>query len=160
MSPSTPILLRSLIPRDRHVVVDVFEQLSPLARYYRFHQMTPLLHGSMVEALSRFDDRDHLGMGAFVDGRPVGIARVVRDHDDVGEVAIEVGDAHAGQGVGGQLLDALLERAAAAGFSELYALVKPDNEAAVALFERRGFVFRRGFDSLEGRRSLAASLAA
>ena len=44
-----------------------------------------------------------------------------------------------GRGLGGALLDALLERIAAAGFRNVVAVIDASNTASIAMHERRGF---------------------
>lgn len=57
------------------------------------------------------------------------------------EVSVYVAPEAVGQGVGGALLDALLERAAAAGIRELIAVIADTGDpASIALHRRRGFV--------------------
>ncbi|MCA9736140.1 MAG: N-acetyltransferase [Gemmatimonadetes bacterium] len=57
----------------------------------------------------------------------------------VAEVSVYVTAAARGQGVGTRLLDALVERAEAAGFWTLQAGIFPENEASLALHARAGF---------------------
>lgn len=57
----------------------------------------------------------------------------------VAEVSIYVDPEHAGKGVGGALLDALIEHSEEAGFWTLEAGIFPENCASIALHERRGF---------------------
>lgn len=56
----------------------------------------------------------------------------------VPELTIAVRATHRRQGVGGQLLDALIERARRDGYSALSLSVEPDNPA-LRLYESRGF---------------------
>lgn len=46
---------------------------------------------------------------------------------------------HRGRGLGGRLLDHLLATAAKAGARRIYLEVRPSNQAALALYARRGF---------------------
>lgn len=57
----------------------------------------------------------------------------------VGEVSVYVDPAHAREGVGGALLEALLEASERAGFWTLEAGIFPENAASIALHERLGF---------------------
>jgi L-amino acid N-acyltransferase YncA len=57
----------------------------------------------------------------------------------VGEIGIYVASEHVRQGVGGTLLDALIEASERAGFWTLQAGIFPENEASVALHESRDF---------------------
>lgn len=63
------------------------------------------------------------------------------------EVSVYLAEDRRGQGLGGRLLDSVLEQVAAAGFATVIAGVTLPNPASIRLFESRGFepvgVFRR-----------------
>jgi GNAT superfamily N-acetyltransferase len=90
-----------------------------------------------------------LGVVAESDGEAVGGAYfrlfTEDDHghgyvdDETPEIAIAVWGAPRGQGIGGQLLDALHDVARAAGFERLSLSVEVENRAA-RLYERHGYV--------------------
>jgi len=52
---------------------------------------------------------------------------------------LAIADEHRGQGVGGQLLDVAIASAGSAGARSMTLEVRADNEAALALYGRRGF---------------------
>jgi ribosomal protein S18 acetylase RimI-like enzyme len=74
---------------------------------------------------------------AYVDGDPdpVAIARLVRSGVSA-QVAFEVADAYQGRGIGSALMQELVSDACAAGISEVTALVRSDNPAALAVLQR------------------------
>ncbi len=91
---------------------------------------------------------------AAVDRAPLGGTTVVGyaglwfDGDDAQVMTIGVAAAHQGRGVGGRLLDALVRRARALGAASVLLEVRVDNEPALALYRRFGFVTlgrRRGY---------------
>jgi ribosomal protein S18 acetylase RimI-like enzyme len=51
-----------------------------------------------------------------------------------------VDELHRGQGIGGALMDALLEQLEKTGCKELCLAVMPDNEAAIRFYKRHGLV--------------------
>ncbi len=57
----------------------------------------------------------------------------------VGEVSIYVSAKHQGKGVGGQLLEALIQRAEQAGYWTLFAQIFPENGASLKLHAAFGF---------------------
>lgn len=57
----------------------------------------------------------------------------------VGEFGISVRKSHWGQGIGGQLMDALLEWAPMHGIRKVNLRVRADNEPAIALYKKKGF---------------------
>lgn len=82
------------------------------------------------------------------DGAPAGfiLARVAADEAEV--LTLAVVPAVQGQGIGGLLLRAALDHAAAAGAGAMFLEVSPENAAALALYARAGFAAvgrRRGY---------------
>ena len=91
---------------------------------------------------------------AAVEQHPAGTATVVGyaglwfDGQDAQVMTIGVATAHQGRGVGGRLLSALVDRARALGAESMLLEVRVDNEPALALYRRFGFVRlgrRRGY---------------
>jgi ribosomal-protein-alanine N-acetyltransferase len=91
---------------------------------------------------------------AAVDRAPLGGTTVVGyaglwfDGDDAQVMTIGVASAHQGRGVGGRLLGALVARARELGAASVLLEVRVDNEPALALYRRSGFVTlgrRRGY---------------
>ena len=72
---------------------------------------------------------------AWLNGEPVGIARLVRDGAEA-EVAVAVGDDWQHRGVGGVLADRLAADARAAGIARLRATMHAENRASLALMWR------------------------
>ena len=92
-------------------------------------------------------DAGHLNEGRLVareGGQVVGWAALspVSDrcaYKGVAEVSVYVGAEHQGKGVGGALLEALIEESEKHGIWTLQAGVFPENAASVRLHTRRGF---------------------
>lgn len=57
----------------------------------------------------------------------------------VGEVSVYIGDAFRGQGLGLQLLDALVESSEKNGFWTLQSGIFPENEGSIRIHEKAGF---------------------
>jgi RimJ/RimL family protein N-acetyltransferase len=89
------------------------------------------------------------------DGRIVGRLSVARDQHPasrhVADLGLIVAATHRRRGIGTALLDAALEWARESGVRKLELHVFPWNEAAIALYERFGFV-REGFRHAHYRR--------
>ena len=88
---------------------------------------------------------DHIYLIAEVEGRIVGTLHFATGHRPrvrhSGEFGMSVSKAYWGQGVGSSLLDALLEWAKATGtVKKINLRVRADNDRAVKLYERKGFV--------------------
>ncbi|WP_088289689.1 ribosomal protein S18-alanine N-acetyltransferase [Kineosporia sp. A_224] len=72
-------------------------------------------------------------------GDLLGYAGVMTVSADADVQTIAVAPAAQGRGLGGTLLEALVERARAAGATSLLLEVRADNAPAIALYERHGF---------------------
>ena len=149
--PGGALVLRVLEPDDGHLVQEVFDHLSPRSRERRFLAPKPVLTRSDLRQLLAIDHHDHEALVALrPEGRPVGIARFVRDRDrpDTAEVAVAVVDAWQGRGVGTLLATDLSERAREVAVTRFSMMMAHDNEAAVRLLHRAaGEIERVGWDA-------------
>ena len=147
-------VLRPLLPGDTETLDGVFDGLSAASRISRFMAPLPRLTAGMRRALVQVDGCAHVAWAAYVDGRPVGIARYVRTEPRTAEVAFEVADAHQGRGIGAALVDAVTTVAALNGVRRLSASVLPGNESSLRLLRRIGLHLRPHAGLLEGEASL------
>ncbi|CAN7175150.1 N-acetyltransferase family protein [Knoellia sp. LjRoot47] len=143
-----PLLVHPLSPGDTDTVHAVFAQLSPTSVWLRFHTGMPRLTPAMAARLAAVSPGRHEVMVARVEGRPVGLARWIRDPVDPTsvEVAVEVADAAQGQGIGSRLLEETVAAARSAGARCLVAHVHPDNRPVVAWLRRLGASHPGGLD--------------
>ena len=125
------ITIRPLRNGETDVIQAVFDQLGPTSRLLRFNGAKNVLTPSDLAVLARVDG-DHHVLVAWVDGKPIGVGRLVRD-GDAAEVAFAVADEWQGKGVGSVLAERLGEDARAAGIAHLCAEVRPDNARSLAL---------------------------
>ena len=138
----TSITVRPIVPEDKQLLVDVFGRLSEESRFWRFFMN---LRGLTPAMLANFTEVDHSNHEAVIaiessSGQAVGVARYGRSSEDpeAAEVAVAVIDAWHRRGVARVLLAELSARARHEGFRRFVAVVRADNRAAVALFERAG----------------------
>jgi ribosomal-protein-alanine N-acetyltransferase len=89
--------------------------------------------------LMKRSDSDLL-VAETAEGRIVGYAAcwTVVDQSELGNVAVS--ESARGMGVGGALVDAVIEHIQARGSCECYLEVRESNEAAQSLYRQRGFV--------------------
>lgn len=129
---------------------EVFEAMSPTARYMRYLAASPRLTTAMVRVLSDVDGSRHAVWRATCGDRTVGLVRLHDDREGAPELAVEVVDDHHGRGIGKALVATALRHAAKQGARSVQVLVHPDNMRAIRLFRSVGasFVFRSGL--LEG----------
>jgi GNAT superfamily N-acetyltransferase len=128
------VSLRELHDGEVEVLDGVFAGLSPESRRLRFHGATPRLTTTVRHALTAVDGQRHIAVAAFgPDGRPIGIARLVRLAEQCADLAVEVVDAWQGQGIGRRLLADVARRGYAAGYTCLVAETLTENTAMSVL---------------------------
>jgi acetyltransferase len=130
------LLIRPYTPLDRPALEFMFGRLSPESRYQRFLTAKRALTAADLARLTAVDHWHHEALLAFSPWprTPIGIARYVRTEDfDVAEIAVTVVDAWQRRGVGTALMEALRERAAAAGVRRFTYTMLPENRGARAL---------------------------
>jgi RimJ/RimL family protein N-acetyltransferase len=128
------ITVRPLRGGETGVVQAVFDRLGPRSRQLRFGGAKNVLLPQELEKLARVDG-DHYVLVAWLDGEPVGIARLVRD-GSTADVAFAVVDELQGNGIGTVLGQRLAEDARAAGIVTLRATVSAENRASLAVLKR------------------------
>jgi GNAT superfamily N-acetyltransferase len=136
------VIVRPVTPEDKPLLLEGFAEFSEQSRYQRFLGFKKSLTAGELDYLTNVDHSEHEAIGALdpASGRGVGIARFirVRPGSACAEAAVAVADAWQGKGVGGVLLDRLVERAQAVGVTEFTASLLVENRAMLALFARLG----------------------
>jgi RimJ/RimL family protein N-acetyltransferase len=136
------VTLRPLQPGDRASLLEIFAGLGPRSRELRLLAPKPRLTEADLRQLTAVDRQDHVALVATsaTHGRPVGIARFVREHDepDSADVAVAVVDDWQDRGVGTVLVAALVRRALEVGVRRFTLAVARDNDAVLALIRRLG----------------------
>jgi ribosomal protein S18 acetylase RimI-like enzyme len=139
-TPEDVVTLRPLRSGDCAAVLAVFAGLGARSRERRFLTAKPRLTARDLRQLTAVDDRDHVALVAEAgpEGRPIGVARFVREtHDDESaDVAVAVVDAWQSRGVGTMLATALAERARRLGIRRFTLVTSVDNDGVRRLLER------------------------
>jgi hypothetical protein len=111
LGDGTQVLLRTLRPEDKELLLRGFETLSPQSRYLRFLTSKPTLTDEELEKLTRVDGVTHFALAAISldPTRPtegLGVARFVRLEEDptTAEAAITVVDRAQCLGLGSLLM--------------------------------------------------------
>jgi RimJ/RimL family protein N-acetyltransferase len=134
------IEVRPLARDDSALLVEIFDGLGPRSRHLRFLSPKRTLTPADLRHLTNVDHHDHDAIVAFSleDGRPIGVARFFRRHEDpeTAEVAVTVVDDWQGRGVGTVLATALGQRARFVGITGFYAMMSYENAASVRLMRR------------------------
>ena len=136
----TTALIRPIEPSDRERLNEGFESASAESIFLRFLAPQKQLSSSLLHYLTVVDHDRHEALIA-VDpetGRSFGTARYVRDkdHPDMAEFAVGVGDRWMRIGLGTALLRALVLRARAAGVVRFIGLIHAENTAIQRLVEK------------------------
>ena len=136
---------------DEELIQEIFDAMSPEARFHRFLQAMPVLSSGMRRLLADVDGVKHRAWVAMADDRPVGIVRIIVDQDGDMELSVAVIDAMHRRGIGRRLVATALQAAAESGHPTVTVLVHPVNRASVAMFRSLGTSFRNDYGLLVGR---------
>ena len=152
------VLIRRLTSSDEPALRAALTHADPMDLRRRFLGPPPPT-STIVRLLRRVDDVHDLALGAFdVAGHLVGVAQFDRvDDEPMAELAIELGTAWQGQGLGRIMLDALADEARALGITRLTASYYADNLPVRRLIHRTGRVVESGISAGEGHAVLDIS---
>lgn len=144
LADGTTAWIRPVLPSDREMHRQAYEQLSPESKYHRFLAQVPHLTEELLDRLvDDVDGVDHVAYYLFLDGvdsvLPVAIGRIVRypNRPDTADIAITVQDELQGRGIGSALVDILVARRPD-GVSKIATVVSADNEASLRMLRRVG----------------------
>ena len=155
LSDGRTVLLRPLRAGDGPTLQSGIHRLSPDSRYHRFMSAMPALSDTQARYFADVDGVDHVAFGASDpatpsdDGNPEGLgvatARYIRTRRDAStaDLAITVVDDYQRLGLGGILLDRLIEHARSNRVRVLSATMLTENVAVRRLLESRGFELSR-----------------
>src|SRR5512139_1631999 len=133
-NPASNISIRSARPSDAGRIVQLIHQMgpdSPLTEDYVLHYLSGTERGILLACL----DEQAAGLLSYsvrADLYHAGNCVLIE------ELVVDIGVR--GQGIGGALMEAVLEKAAGLGCRELSLAVMPDNEAAIHLYKTHGLV--------------------
>ncbi len=129
------VSLRRLGPDDAEAVTALHQQLSDYDRYFRFFTLHPVCLPELVAKLTEPAD-DLFALGAFDDGRLIGVAHYTAGGDEPGsaEVAVVVAHEDHALGVGTALLKHLARTARARGIGRFVADVLGENHPMLTVF--------------------------
>jgi len=139
LTDGTRVVLRKIRPSDKALLVEALGRLSLESNRARFLSPKRSFSRAELRYLTEVDDVSHIAYVAVLADDPthlVGVGRAVRLAADprAAEIAIVVGDAYQGQGLGRRLGLLLADRARERGVERFVATMLSDNVPAHRLF--------------------------
>lgn len=145
------LTLRLIRPSDASLLERFFNQLSPEARWRRFHTLTDAIPAERINRqavlMADVDNRRHEGAIVAItedsgNAQIVGVVRLARPSgsstSEEAEAAIVVLDAYHSLGVGGRLLQHMVQLACHMRIKRIVAIFQADNANAIRLFRNLG----------------------
>jgi acetyltransferase len=149
--------VRPIRPDDAQMLQALVRGLTPESRYFRFVSTFAELPAPMLSRFTLIDYDREMALVAVVPGRPneddaadssadriVGVARYVIAADQTRcEFSLVVAEDMKGLGLGGRLMESIMEAARERGLVEIVGYVLRSNAPMLALMKRLGFAVRR-----------------
>jgi GNAT superfamily N-acetyltransferase len=132
------MVIRPMRASDGTAMRAGFLSLSPASLQQRFFSPIQQVPVELLDQLTVVDPATRLVLLAFDGPQLLGGARAMRLDAATADLAVTVGDAHQGRGVGSALLAELRTAAAAWGVDRLIGHVRMDNEPAKRMLRRAG----------------------
>ncbi len=155
----TTVFIRPIAPEDKALLSAGLRNLSPETAYRRFLSPKVRFSADELRYLTEVDGHDHIAYVAVAGSTLVAVGRVVRTAPDTADMAIVVGDAWQGLGLGRRLARLLVDAAAAEGVTRIAGTMLADNRPALRLLKGVGTEF--DVDSIaHGVREIVTRLAA
>ena len=143
------LLVRPIRPQDAPGLIAMVDGSTPEDVRLRFRSGFRHLPPGWAERLTHIDyDREMALVAQHADGALVGVARLAGDPEgETAEIALMVRNDWSRRGLGGQLLDVLVDHAADRGLRRLWGDVARDNRPMLDLAEAAGFEREPGGDA-------------
>jgi RimJ/RimL family protein N-acetyltransferase len=142
LEDGTVVAVRPVAPDDAARIDAFVDALSEESAHRRFLGAKRRLTRKEIRYLTEVDHRDHEALVALdrSTGAPLGVARYIRaaDRPDTAELAVVVGDAWQGRGLGRAMVARLADRARANGIRRGRAVVLAQNARALRLLDTIG----------------------
>ena len=140
----TPITIRPIRPEDADIEQAFVRNLSSEAKYFRFMRAIKELTPEMLVRFTQLDYSREMAVIAVTreNGKriQIGVARYTANPDGRScEFAIAVSDKHRHQGIGSQLMEALMKAARSRGIRIMEGEVLADNQPMLSLVRELGF---------------------
>ncbi len=137
--------LRSITPKDKHLLSETMHHLSPSSLYFRFLTPKRELTEKELVYFTEVDFFHHVALLASIadsnEDIPAGVGRYVMNESKdsrTAEIAFAVSDEFQGLGIATILLKHLSDIARASGLTAFTALVLPENKKMLDVFKHSG----------------------
>jgi acetyltransferase len=145
------VILRPIRPEDEPMEGEMFTHFSEETERFRFFtRIKDITHQLLIRYTQIDYDRELAIIAEITQNsskKMMGVARVIADpYGETAEFAIVVADPWQHQGLGGILMDYILEIAKERGIRKLYSYVLPDNNKMLSMMEKRHFVVSKSDD--------------
>lgn len=137
-------LLRPIRPEDEPLEAEMFEKLSRESIYFRFFGYVPKISHKFLVHFTHIDYDRELALVAEVEegGQKMlaGVVRLVNDYSNKSaEFAIIIADPWQKEGLGGQMMNYIIDIARQRGLESIHAEALSNNQVMLRMFEHRGF---------------------
>jgi RimJ/RimL family protein N-acetyltransferase len=141
LTDGTQVRIRPIRPGDKALLEDGLARLSPESVRRRFLAAKPRFSAAELRYLTEVDGHDHVALVGVLASDPgclVAVARSVRlrEQPDTAEMAVVVGDAWQGAGLGAAISEALADAVLHTGVRRIAATMAGDNVPARRLLRR------------------------
>ncbi|ACN13511.1 conserved hypothetical protein [Desulforapulum autotrophicum HRM2] len=146
------IFLRPIMELDRHLLVDLFNRMSPQSVYLRFLRHLNSLPESIINRLINIDYHSNFALVAVLKKNKkdaiVSIGRYGYDPDEDGtELAVAVRDDWQQVGLGKKMLSKVVSIAIDHGITNFIGMMDPQNTAIQKLLVNLGYKVRYSMES-------------
>jgi GNAT superfamily N-acetyltransferase len=147
------VQVRTLRPADVADVLALHIGLSEKGRYLRFFGNGTAVFGTIARRIARVPDSGHAALGAYLDGRLIGVANYEAVTDPTtAEVALVVDGSVQAHGLGTLLLEHLASVGRRHGVTRFTAEVLAENRRMIQVFLDAGMACRMNADGPERHR--------
>ncbi len=145
------VFLRPIRPEDEIMEAEMFTTFSSETQRFRFFGPIKDITHEMLIRYTQIDyDREIAIIAELSEGgkkRMLGVVRVISDaYNEMAEFAIVIGDPWQKQGLGGKMMEHMLDICRKRHVKKLYAYTLPDNSGMLHLFKKFGFTIKHDED--------------
>ncbi len=152
LKDGSEVFIRPIMATDRHLIVDLFNKMSPQSIYSRFLSRLTVLSENMINQLINVDYHTNLALVAVVkeNGKDaiIGVGRYGYEPDDCSiELAVAVRDDWQQAGLGKLMLIKVVSIAKEHGISKFTGMIDPQNDVIQKLLIKLGYKVKYSLES-------------